>query len=260
MVIIGGTGTLGGRRARRGRLHPAAEPRQLVHRALDADPRAHLRPLRALRSRAASWARCAAGWAPRVTPPPPPLARHRRRSRAPSARSPRWPACRSPVAPRERRAVIGPNGAGKTTLFNLITGQLAAERRAASSSTARPIAGLPPHAVARRGHLALVPAHEPLSRASPCWRTCGSPPPPGAARQLQPLRPRGPRADGAARAGAGGGGGGGPHRPPRRRRPAQPLLRRAAPARGRRRAGHPPRSSSSSTSPPRACRRRRRIA
>jgi branched-chain amino acid transport system ATP-binding protein len=51
---------------------------------------------------------------------------------------------------RERRAVIGPNGAGKTTLFNVITGHL-------PPSGGRivfegwPIAGLPPHAVARLG-------------------------------------------------------------------------------------------------------------
>jgi len=54
------------------------------------------------------------------------------------------------VAPRERRAIIGPNGAGKTTLFNLITGQL---RPSAGRVVfdGVPIAGLPPHAVARRG-------------------------------------------------------------------------------------------------------------
>lgn len=54
------------------------------------------------------------------------------------------------VAPRERRAIIGPNGAGKTTLFNVITGQLApTEGRIRLEG--RPIEGLHPHAVARRG-------------------------------------------------------------------------------------------------------------
>jgi branched-chain amino acid transport system ATP-binding protein len=54
------------------------------------------------------------------------------------------------IEPRERRAVIGPNGAGKTTLFNLITGQLvpSAGRMVFAGQS---IAGLPPHAVARRG-------------------------------------------------------------------------------------------------------------
>jgi len=54
------------------------------------------------------------------------------------------------VMPRERRAVIGPNGAGKTTLFNVITGQLAPSAGRLVFA-GRPIAGLPPHAVARRG-------------------------------------------------------------------------------------------------------------
>ena len=50
----------------------------------------------------------------------------------------------------ERRAIIGPNGAGKTTLFNLITGQLApsAGRILFEGES---LAGLAPHAVARRG-------------------------------------------------------------------------------------------------------------
>ena len=54
------------------------------------------------------------------------------------------------VAPRERRAIIGPNGAGKTTLFNVITGQLApsAGRILFDGES---VAGLPPHALARRG-------------------------------------------------------------------------------------------------------------
>jgi len=54
------------------------------------------------------------------------------------------------VAARERRAVIGPNGAGKTTLFNVITGQLPPSGGRIVFD-GEPIAGLPPHAVARRG-------------------------------------------------------------------------------------------------------------
>jgi branched-chain amino acid transport system ATP-binding protein len=50
----------------------------------------------------------------------------------------------------ERRAIIGPNGAGKTTLFNLITGQLAPSGGRILFD-GRPLAGLAPHAVARRG-------------------------------------------------------------------------------------------------------------
>jgi ABC-type branched-subunit amino acid transport system ATPase component len=51
---------------------------------------------------------------------------------------------------RERRAVIGPNGAGKTTLFNVITGQLPPSGGRIVFD-GRPIAGLPPHTVARLG-------------------------------------------------------------------------------------------------------------
>jgi branched-chain amino acid transport system ATP-binding protein len=54
------------------------------------------------------------------------------------------------VAPRERRAIIGPNGAGKTTLFNVITGQLAPSAGRIIFD-GEPVAGLPPHALARRG-------------------------------------------------------------------------------------------------------------
>jgi len=50
----------------------------------------------------------------------------------------------------ERRAIIGPNGAGKTTLFNLITGHLEASQGRVVFE-GRPITGLPPDAVARRG-------------------------------------------------------------------------------------------------------------
>ena len=54
------------------------------------------------------------------------------------------------VAARERRAIIGPNGAGKTTLFNVITGQLAPSGGRILFD-GEPVAGLPPHALARRG-------------------------------------------------------------------------------------------------------------
>jgi len=54
------------------------------------------------------------------------------------------------VAAAERRAIIGPNGAGKTTLFNLITGHLTPSAGRIVFQ-GRPITGLPPHAVARRG-------------------------------------------------------------------------------------------------------------
>jgi branched-chain amino acid transport system ATP-binding protein len=54
------------------------------------------------------------------------------------------------VEPHERRALIGPNGAGKTTLFNLITGHLAPSGGRIVFD-GRPIAGLPPHRIARLG-------------------------------------------------------------------------------------------------------------
>ena len=54
------------------------------------------------------------------------------------------------VSPRERRAIIGPNGAGKTTLFNVITGQMAPSAGRILFD-GEPVAGLPPHALARRG-------------------------------------------------------------------------------------------------------------
>ena len=54
------------------------------------------------------------------------------------------------VTPRERRAIIGPNGAGKTTLFNVITGQLA-PTAGRILFDGKPVGGLPPHALARRG-------------------------------------------------------------------------------------------------------------
>jgi branched-chain amino acid transport system ATP-binding protein len=54
------------------------------------------------------------------------------------------------IESRERRAVIGPNGAGKTTLFNVITGQLVPSAGRLDFA-GQSLAGLPPHAVARRG-------------------------------------------------------------------------------------------------------------
>ncbi|HKY10021.1 MAG TPA: ABC transporter ATP-binding protein [Candidatus Binatia bacterium] len=46
--------------------------------------------------------------------------------------------------------LIGPNGAGKTTVFNLVTGLLAPSAGKIEFS-GRPIGGLPPHRVTRRG-------------------------------------------------------------------------------------------------------------
>jgi branched-chain amino acid transport system ATP-binding protein len=54
------------------------------------------------------------------------------------------------VAPGELRGIIGPNGAGKSTLFNLIGGQLRADRGTVSLDGQR-IDRLPPHRRARLG-------------------------------------------------------------------------------------------------------------
>jgi len=54
------------------------------------------------------------------------------------------------VAAGEMVAMIGPNGAGKTTCFNLINGQLGADRGRVSLVGER-IDGLPPRAIARAG-------------------------------------------------------------------------------------------------------------
>ncbi|MEO9135148.1 MAG: ABC transporter ATP-binding protein [Casimicrobiaceae bacterium] len=54
------------------------------------------------------------------------------------------------VASGEVVAMIGPNGAGKTTCFNLIHGELAADRGEVTFD-GRSILGLPTHAIARRG-------------------------------------------------------------------------------------------------------------
>ena len=52
--------------------------------------------------------------------------------------------------PGEILGLIGPNGAGKSTTFNLIAGSIAASAGAITME-GRPILGLPPHRIARRG-------------------------------------------------------------------------------------------------------------
>ncbi len=54
------------------------------------------------------------------------------------------------LARGEIRALIGPNGAGKSTLFNILAGQLRPDAGTVEFD-GRPLVGLPPHAIARRG-------------------------------------------------------------------------------------------------------------
>ena len=54
------------------------------------------------------------------------------------------------VAPGERLAVIGPNGAGKSTCFNIIGGQLTADRGTVALA-AQEVTGLAPHRLAGLG-------------------------------------------------------------------------------------------------------------
>ncbi|TMQ48549.1 MAG: ABC transporter ATP-binding protein [Candidatus Eisenbacteria bacterium] len=54
------------------------------------------------------------------------------------------------IAPGELFGLIGPNGAGKTTVFNVITG-VYAPTQGRILFEGRPVQGLKPHAVARRG-------------------------------------------------------------------------------------------------------------
>jgi branched-chain amino acid transport system ATP-binding protein len=54
------------------------------------------------------------------------------------------------LRPSERHAIIGPNGAGKSTLFHLISGRYAPSRGDILLK-GKSIAGLPPHAINRRG-------------------------------------------------------------------------------------------------------------
>ena len=54
------------------------------------------------------------------------------------------------LARGEIRALIGPNGAGKSTLFNILAGLLQPDAGVVEFG-GRPLTGLPPHAIARRG-------------------------------------------------------------------------------------------------------------
>ena len=68
------------------------------------------------------------------------------------------------VQPGARHAVIGPNGAGKTTLFNVISGELRAERRRDRADRERRLETDAASASGAR-HLADVSDHEAVSRA-----------------------------------------------------------------------------------------------
>ena len=129
-------------------------------------------------------------------------------------------------AARHHRAQRG----GKTTLFNVITGQLRPSA-GASSSTASRSRGLPPHAVARRGHGALVPADEPLPEAD----RAGEPAPGRRGRRARQLQLSSAASSGCGRRSSGRA---------QRGRGGRPL----GAARRRSRAGSPTASSASSRS------------
>src|SRR2546422_1820951 len=126
-------------------LHPAPEPRQLLHRAMDAHPRTDLHLLRALRARGGHRRTARPDRAPGMTS----LLEIRNLTHSFGALT-AVNGVSMTVEPRERRAIIGPNGAGKTTLFNVISGHLQ-PTRGTIVFQGRPLGGLPPHAVARLG-------------------------------------------------------------------------------------------------------------
>ena len=86
--------------------------------------------------------------------------------------------------------VIGPNGAGKTSTFNVLTGELPAQRRPRRPRRPRDSRGLPPHRIVRLG------VGRKLQIPSASFRSCRSPTTSpsrcGAARagRLDLLRPR----------------------------------------------------------------------
>ena len=68
--------------------------------------------------------------------------------------------------------IMGPNGAGKTTCFNVLTGRYRARPRPRHASPARTSPACRRAAIARQGHLALVPGHEPVRRLHARSTTC----------------------------------------------------------------------------------------
>src|SRR5262249_60741798 len=118
------------------------EPGELLHGAVDADPRPDLRLPRSLRARRHPGCAPRPGRASLVSAAP--ILAIDRLTRTFGALA-ALAGVSFQVAPRERRAIIGPNGAGKTTLFNVITGQLA------PSAGRGPFAGHPGHRLPRHG-------------------------------------------------------------------------------------------------------------
>ena len=237
MVIIGGTGTLGGAVLGAAAfillqsLVSSYTERWMLILGLD------LHPVRALRARRHRGRAPRAGGAPRVTAAAPLLAidgltpalRGAGRAERRVARGAR-PASAGPSSARTARArprcsTSSPASSRPTAGRILFEGE--------------PIAGLPPHAVARRGiarsfqRTNLFPSLTVLENLRLAAAADGR----GSYDLLGSVGAAARRRSSGAR---GGGGGGGPRRPARRAG-GRALLRRAAPARGRRGARHAPR-------------------